>query len=186
MKHASCHLCTPPFPPSPLILGGWVYSNDVAKMDRWGETVAWASANGCAEIVNEIAHSDFYFVESLSTHTVGPLYAPMYRPWDYETKTRPSTEDLDRHFETLVSTWSEIVGEELSVATRPKAFTGRKARRLLVYASAHIRPPWGTWLQLSEEVSKRRAFTKFRASISSAIAPHEIDHVDFWIDIEHT
>lgn len=181
MKHASCRLCTPASPPTPLILSGWAYSNDAEKMRKWEETVAWASANGCPEIVNEIADADFYLVESPSTYTVGLLGGLMYRPWDFKTKTRvPSPEDLEQHLKVLVLRWSEIVGAELGVATRPKTFTGRKARRLLVCADAHVRPPWGGWLQLPKG-SPRGGHSDFRAAINNAISPHEIDHVDFTI-----
>jgi len=31
-----------PPPPQPLILNGWVFSNDVEKRNRWEETLAWA------------------------------------------------------------------------------------------------------------------------------------------------
>jgi hypothetical protein len=78
-----------------------------------------------------------------------------------------------------VSEWSEIVGEELGRATRPLAFTGKKARRLLVYADANVRPTWGGWCYLSHLKPERLTFTRFRAAINKAIAPHEIDHVHF-------
>ena len=50
-RHARTRPCVPPFPPVPLILAGWAYSNDVEKMQRWEETVAWARDNGCPEII---------------------------------------------------------------------------------------------------------------------------------------
>ena len=31
---AEAHDCTPPLPPKPLILNGWVFSNDIEKMNR--------------------------------------------------------------------------------------------------------------------------------------------------------
>lgn len=75
-QYARGHVCNPRSPPTPLILNGWVYSNDVNKMERWAETVAWAKANGCAEIVNAMADSEFYFVEQPSTYMVGPPQWP--------------------------------------------------------------------------------------------------------------
>jgi len=177
--YAKNHQCTPPFPPTPLILNGWAYSNDVEKMRRWEETVAWANANGCRDVILDIPAEDFYYVEEPTTYTVGPMGGPMYRPWGFESKERPSSEQIARHFETLLSGWSRIVGSELAHITRPVAFTGEKARRLLIYADGSARPPWGGWLHLSTAESERRAFTRFRAAINKAIAPHEVDHVDF-------
>jgi hypothetical protein len=63
-------------------------------------------------------------------------------------------------------------------------FSGRKGRRLVVYADPDIQPAWGNWFRLSNVESERRAFTRFRTAINKAIAPHEIDHVDFTIS-EH-
>ena len=62
-EHAKSRVCTPPVPPTPLILAGWNYSSDHEKMQRWTETVAWASTNGCSQIMDEIPECDFYFVE---------------------------------------------------------------------------------------------------------------------------
>ena len=59
---ATTHPCKPPAPPRPLILNGWVFSSDAEKRQRWEETVAWATANGCAELVSEIPERDFYYV----------------------------------------------------------------------------------------------------------------------------
>lgn len=183
-KFAKAHPCTPPSPPKPLILAGWAYSNDVEKMQRWEETVAWANDNGCLEFVREILDHDFYFVSESSTYTVGLAGGPMYRPWDFDSKLRPSSEEVARIFETLKCRWSEIVGPELAHITRPFAFTGEKARRLLVLADGSARPPWGGWLSLSHVETERRTFTRFRAAVNYAIAPHEIDHVDFTTDAE--
>ena len=103
----------------------------------------------------------------------------MYRPWDFKSKDRPSPEVLEKEMKTLQTRWSEIVGKELSRITQPIAFTGVKARRLLVKADVTSNPPWGGWTYLSSIESKRREFTRFRASVNKAIAPHEVDHIDF-------
>lgn len=176
--HAQMRPCVPPSPPKPLILTGWVYSNDVEKMRRWEETVAWAISNGCANIV-EIPDQDFYYVEKPTSYAVGPLGGPMYRPWDFKAKDRPPPHQVLEHLEALRSRWRDIAGPELARITRPLVFTGAKARRLLVQADAGARPPWGGWSQLSAVESERRTFTCFRASINRAIAPFEVDHVDF-------
>ncbi len=95
-EYARQHTCTPPSPPTPLILNGWAYSNDVQKLERWKETVAWATDNGCTELVSGMPDHDFYFVETPTTYTVGPMGGPMYRAWDFEKKDRPRSEQLAR------------------------------------------------------------------------------------------
>jgi hypothetical protein len=179
LRYAKAHPCTPPLPPTPLILAGWVSSNDVEKMRRWEETVGWANANNCTEVVEAIPDEDFYFVDEPTTYTISPLGGPMYQPWDLGCKGRPSLEEIAQHFETLKSRWSEIIGPELARITCPLAFTGNKARRLLIRAEGSARPPWGDWSRLSSVEAERRTFTRFREAINNAIAPHAVDHVDF-------
>jgi hypothetical protein len=99
--------------------------------------------------------------------------------------SRPAPDGLNRCLESLASRWVEIVGEQIGRATRPLKFTGAKARRLLIYADANVRPPWGDWGYLSNLESERRAFTEFRATLNKAIVPHEIDYVDFTTDTKH-
>jgi len=110
---------------------------------------------------------------------VGPMGGPMDRAWDFEAKNRPSSEQIAQSMEILLSRWAEIVGKEIMNITRPLAFTGSKARRLLVFANDSATPPWGEWSYLSKNEAKRRTFTELRASINRAIAPHEVDHIDF-------
>lgn len=178
-EYAQLHPCVPPSPPKPLILAGWAYTNDIEKIQRWEETVAWAAKNECTKLVSEIPDSDFYFAEKPTNCEVGPGGGPMYRPWDFETKSPPPSDQLAQLTDILLSRWPEIVGTELASVTRPLAFTGEKARRLLVQAKAATTPPWGSWSRLSTQESKRRTFTHFRAAINKAIAPHEVDHIDF-------
>lgn len=178
LEYAEAH-ARPSRPPPPLILAGWAYSNDTEKMRRWRETVEWASANGCAGIVEGISDADFYQVEEPTNYRVGPMGGPCYRPWDFESKVRPTSEELTKYFEYVSAHWAEIAGSRLATITRPLAFTGKKARRLLVQAEARAIPPWGGWTHLSNGALKRRTFTRFRAAVNKAIAPHEVDHVDF-------
>ena len=103
----------------------------------------------------------------------------MYRAWDFEAKSLPSPEQIAQVMDALLSSWSEIVGKEIGSITRPLAFTGEKARRLLVFADTAFTPPWGGWAYLSKQETERRTFTRFRAAINKAIIPHEVDHVDF-------
>lgn len=179
VDYAQSHPCTPTDPPIPLILAGWAYSNDIEKMQRWEETVAWAEKNGCPDLVTGIPDEDFYFVEMPTRYAVGLLGGPMYRTWNFEAKNRPSSEQLAQSLTTLRSHWSEIVGHEIARITRPLAFTGAKARRLVVFALASATPPWGGWSCFSKKEAERRTFTQFRAAINKAIVPHEIDHIDF-------
>ena len=125
-KYVQLHPCTMLSPPKPLIIAGWVYSNDVDKMQRWGKTIAWAAKNGCSNLVSGIPDRDFYFVEKPTSYEIGPLGGPIYRVWDFEVKGRPSSEQIDQFMEALLSCWSEIVGKKLASSTRPLAFTGKK------------------------------------------------------------
>ncbi len=178
-QFANSHSCKPPLPPKPLILAGWAYSNDVDKMHRWEETVAWASNNGCQELVTGIPDNDFYLVAKPTSYTVGPTGGPMHRPWDFDTKLRPPSEKVEHYFDLLKSRWSEIVGPALASISRPLTFTGKKARRLLVAADSCSSPPWGGWSYITPLEADRRTFTQFRSAINMAIAPHEVDHIDF-------
>src|SRR3990172_3725213 len=178
-RYARMHQCTPPAPPTPLILNGWVYSNDIEKLHRWEETIAWAENNGCIHLVSCIPEDDFYFVHEPTNYEVGPMGGPMYLPWDYKTKNRPSSEQISKSMGILLSRWHDIIGPELSKITRPKSFTGEKARRLLVSVIGEGTPPWGGWFHLSKQESARRAFTRFRKAVNETIAPHEVDHIDF-------
>lgn len=178
-KRAVTHPCTPPEPPTPLILSGWLLTNDIEKLERWKGTVAWAERNGCSGIVHGIADEDFYEVETSTTYEVGPTGGPLYRPWDFDERSRPADEDLRDALQALQSDWTRIVGQEIGVITRPLTFTGNKGRRLVVSYTEGAQPPWGSWSELSPVEDARRAFTRFRAAINQAIAPHEVDHIDF-------
>ena len=177
--YSETHVCEPSHPPVPLILNGWVYSNDIQKQERWQATVRWAARNGCDDLVERPSSDDFYTVSKPTSYTVGPGGGPMCRDWDFETKDRPSTEQLKNCMVMLTENWHKIVGEELAPITCPVAFTGKKARRLLVFADENCEAPWGGWNSRSSEESKRRTFTRFRRSINKAVKPHEVDHVDF-------
>jgi hypothetical protein len=171
-----------PLPPTPLILAGWNYSNDSEKEIRWKETVKWASDNGCIDLVDVIPDDEFYFAEEVITSTAGPLGGSMCREWNYEEKTRPTTDLLQENMSILLSTWQNIIGEKLADITGPLSFTGNKKRRLLVRVERGTMPPWGSWTQLSNIEENRRTFTKFRAAINKAIYPLEVDHIDFILD----
>jgi len=179
LEHAQAHACSPASPPVPLILTGWVFSNDTQKSLRWEETQTWASANGCKALVDSIPDEDYYVVDQLTTYAVGPFGGPMYLEWDSEPKPRPTKVELQRCLNLLSTRWPEVAGADLAAVTEPLSFSGAKARRLVVRAEAGARAPWGDWNELSKVEQDRRAFTRLREAVNAAIAPHEVDHVDF-------
>jgi hypothetical protein len=176
-KYARTHKCAPADPPRALVLSGWIYSNDLERKTRWDETIKWASANNCLDIVKDIPVSEYYEVVELSTYPIGPLGGPMYLSWNYDEKTPP--EALEQSLQILTTNWRSIAGRELSKITEPYMFSGKKARRLLVYYQKSYKPPWGDWSHLSGDESKRRTFTNFRAAVNKAISPHMVDHINF-------
>jgi hypothetical protein len=141
--------------------------------------MAWATQNGCSDFLSEIPAEQFYCVETPTSYVVGPMGGPMFRQWDSQSRTKPDDATLVRLMEILESRWTEVVGQDLAKATSPIGFTGAKARRLVVLADGSALPPWGTWTERAFDEEKRRSFTRLRAAINSAIAPHEVDHIDF-------
>jgi hypothetical protein len=170
-------------PPIPLILNGWVYSNDWDKKERWEQTVAWARNAGCSELTDSLSDEDFYFTSKVTTYAIGPLGGPMYREWDYETKDRPSKEALEQGLLRLQSEWSTIA-RELADATQPIGFTGAKARRLVIGVLKDVKPPWGDWDRLSGTEEKRRTFTVLRQTVNKVLEPLGVDHIDFKIQVK--
>ncbi len=171
--------CTPSRPPTPLILNGWTFSNDVEKKERWDETVEWALANGCANFTI-VPGERFYCTSVLSSSVIGPMGGPMFLAWDFERKQRPSAENLAKLLDLLSANWAAIVGSELARTTKPVRFSGAKYRNLRVVVSGRVPPPWGSWDHRSETESERRTFTKFRRAINNFISPHMVDHVQFF------
>lgn len=180
--HARTHTCDPVEPPMPLILNGWAFSNDLDKLHRWEAMVEWANKNGCADLLKSIPEEQFYCVETPASYTVGPMGGPMYREWDFQPRTKPDALILDSILEKLKSHWPEIAGSQISGMTQPLRFDGSKARRLVVRAIASTIPPWGSWEDLAPDEGRRRSFTRLRAAVNAAIAPHEVDHIDFQVE----
>lgn len=170
-----------PKPPVPLILNGWVFSNDVEKMDRWEDTLRWAQTAGCEPITSSLSDDDFYQTEEVTSYRIGPLGGPMHHPWDFETKQKPGQQVLDTGLLRLRENWPDLaIG--FATGTHPVGFSGNKARKLVVAVSEQVLPPWGTWDSLSNDEAKRRTFTAFRKAINEILHPHEVDHIDFVID----
>lgn len=93
-------------------------------------------------------------------------------------RERPTDDKLVELLTRLQERWPMLIGATLAGVTKPIAFSGRKKRRLVVLADPNASPPCGTWQALAEAPA-RSAFTSFRAAINRALAPHEVDHVDF-------
>jgi hypothetical protein len=110
--------------------------------------------------------------------------APRYPQSDFEAKVKPTKDELAKYLALLSSHWADVAGASLATVTRPLAFTGKKARRLLVCAETAATPPWGGWTYRAPDEEKRRTFTRFRAAVNKAIAPHEVDHVGFIMSYE--
>jgi hypothetical protein len=102
----------------------------------------------------------------------------MYLPWNFDAKPMPDAGSVRTALAVLVKHWPTIVGAELGRMTKPLRFTGKKKRRLVVEAAAEQAPPWGGWDYLASG-RERRAFTRLRSAINQAIAPLEVDHIDF-------
>jgi hypothetical protein len=165
-------------PPVPLILNGWVYSNDVEKAERWQATIKWAEARGLTSLLPRLTDDEQYVVEELSGYQIGPMGGPMFLPWDFTEKEKPSKELLQETLLRLKKEWADVVGADLARVTKPIGFTGAKGRRLLVQADNSMKPPWGEWDRLAPD-ERRRGFTKFRQAVNDAIAPLAVDHIDF-------
>lgn len=163
----------PPEPPVPLILGGWAFSSDRDKEQRWGALVAWANERGLAHLIPLIPEDDWYCVRTYSTppewHYSGTVHPK---------QVRPSNVDLTRYFAQLKSDWIELAGPVVGLHTRPLEFTGRRRRRLLVLADARGAPPWGDWNTFRPSAN-RESFTAFRRAVNARISPHCVDSIDF-------
>lgn len=165
-------------PPVPLILNGWVYTNDVDKAQRWEQTVKWANQNGYSNLIPQFSGDEIYCVEEMTSYNVGPNYGPMYLPWDFNKKEKPHTDSLRTALDHLKKHWANIVGATVAAITEPIGFTGVKKRRLLVHANGAGKPPWGEWHCLAND-DRRRTFTSLRKAVNEAIAPLMVDHIDF-------
>lgn len=165
-------------PPVPLILAGWVYTNDLEKKARWEATVAWAMGHALSHLIPPLSAAERHEVVRPSDYAIGPLGGPMYLEWDYTVKDRPPDDEAAKAIEVLKAKWMSVAGPELGDVTRPLRFTGAKLRRLLVEARRACAPPWGSWTRLANGEG-RRSFTRFRRAVNEAIAPLHVDHIDF-------
>jgi len=119
-----------------------------------------------------------YAVDQLSDYEIGPLVAPMHRPWNCDPKPKADARTRVAALEFLQANWQEVVGAELAAITSPCRLTGLKGRRLVVLVKTEQSPPWGSWTALAGD-ERRRAFAAFRSAVNRSIAPLEVDHIDF-------
>ena len=167
-------------PPTPLILGGWHFSSDAQKNSRWNETVTWARKHGVEHFLENIKDEHFYEVTEFTY--------PKEWNWSLESirpAVRPSDEQLESYLGLIQKNWKTLA-KGFSQQTLPVSFSGKKARTLNVkLLTTEPLPPWGTWgLEnvglLSQKFTSKVKFTVFRKGINLLIAPHKIDHVDFF------
>ncbi|MCC6165021.1 MAG: hypothetical protein IT182_16870 [Acidobacteria bacterium] len=168
-------------PPAPLILSGWTYSSDADKHARWQQTVRWAEERDCLELLQDITPDDMYRAPGLSSYRLGDERAF----WNTTERPLQPPEQLASSLAALLSNWDEIAPGGLSLVTRPLGWSGRKSRRLVVWADASAAAPWGTWASLDDDRSKRRSFTRLRASVNVAIQPHAVDDIVFVHDPDY-
>lgn len=71
MRYSKNHPCVPPEPPRLLILGGWAFSSDGEKAERWQETIDWAERNNCASIAADVHDGEYYGYEEPSDEVTG-------------------------------------------------------------------------------------------------------------------
>ena len=175
LQEASTTNRLPP-PPVPLILAGWWGSNDVQKQNRWQEALAWAERYGLGALLGDVAEESMYTVAKLSYHIAEDDQARRELNWSSDSKPRADAVARTKAMEVLQANWAKIAGAELAAITLPLRLTGSKGRRLEVLVKTEDAPPWGSWTALDE---RRRSFTAFRTAVNRAIAPLEVDHIDF-------
>ncbi|MBU1054527.1 MAG: hypothetical protein KKC46_11980 [Proteobacteria bacterium] len=168
-----------PKPPVPLILAGAAFSSASAIRARWIDLINWTNEYGFSSILmNNLPESPSYDVaESIAGVSAnGKGWWPEIGEQFHQPKQKPSKEIILATLNRLKIEWEVIVGIELGKETFPKKFTGKKARRLVVFANPNFSPPWGNWYSVNRNPN---AFSKFRKTINAAISPMEVDNIDF-------
>jgi len=159
-------------PPRPLILAAWTTTSDLDKQNQWKKTLQWAEDHDLSHLIPFLSSEECYYVEILSTD------AGFSFRYDYhEPKDRPTDEDVQRALLRLRDKWNSLFLAKLASATYPLTFTGKKLRRLLVWADERYTPSWGSWKHIDR--LKRKEFTKFRQKVNDTINPLYVDHIDF-------
>lgn len=168
-----------PGPPVPLILAGAAFSSAREIRARWAELLDWAEKHGFMEVLlvhYEPPEGKDYAEQAAGVSVDGRGWWPDTTYWNSEPRVRPTAEQVAVAFATLLSRWHKIAGEALAAHTRPVSFTGKKKRRLVVQVNGAYVPEWGSWD--SCELAPV-AFRRLRLAVNAAIAPLEVDHIDF-------
>ena len=160
-------------PPRPLILAGWNFSGDSEKKDRWEGTVLWAKEHELAELIPQLTPDKEYRVDVLQEYSEIEFGEQFFEP-----RTKPKSEEVIEALEKLKDDWENVAGSELAAVTYPIRFTGKKRRRLTIATDESFKPQWGSWQSVSLG-GRRSSFSRFRAAVNEAIAPHSVDHIDF-------
>lgn len=145
---------------------------------RWDETIRWTDSNNCSHLLN-FDELSYYEKMQITSYDIGPMGGPMYQDWDFESKKRPLDQELDTYLSQLVSGWGDIAPDSIALVTKPMAFSGKKARNLIVEYSTDNNPPWGEWDELSPDRDERYQFTILRRKVNEVIDPHKVDHITF-------
>ena len=123
-------------PPTPLILAGWNFSGDFEKNAVWEATKKWANEMDLSHLIPELTDKQSYLVSSMQSYSCPSEF------WNYSPREKPEKGAIDIAIEKLKKNWASIVGLKLAEITTPICFTGKKGRRLLVYADFCTKPPW--------------------------------------------
>jgi hypothetical protein len=168
--------------PVPLILSGAAFSTATAIRQRWRETLVWAESHGCMDVLlrHYVApHSGMDVANQLSgVDDDGNGWWPDTSHWNTEPRATHTSDEVRNAIHELKANWLEVAGESLCSALDPVEITGPKSRRLVVMVLKEVSPPWGSWESVS---SNPGAFRDFRHRVNVAIAPLEVDHIDFVI-----
>ncbi len=167
-------------PPIPLILGGWWYSTEHEKQQRFFQHLRYAEKNG---IIKEVSGFIRSLTEDEWCHSGNAgCNIDLLNNYSYEVfapKEKPGKEILEKALNYVTENWTKIAGSLISQATKPLNFSGKKARRLNIQViNDEVRPPWGSWWSLKNS-NNPKSFTLFRESVNKSITSHSIDHIFF-------
>jgi hypothetical protein len=168
-----------PKPPVPLILAGAAFSSARDIRRRWGDFICWANENALAELFLGAlppAPTEDFAERLAGVSEEGRGWWPSFGEQYHEPKKRPSKESAAAALRRLIEGWPQVAGHEIAPYTRPVCFRGSKLRRLVVFADVDSLPPWGSWSYIR---FNPLSFTNFRKSVNVAIAPLEVDVIDF-------
>ncbi len=168
----------------PLILAGWWASSEREKQVRLREQIEYAGQNGLLAWIDSqlrgLSQADWCH-EGAAGGSVD-YFTPGMRWMGRAPSARPSESDIRGAIERLKQGWPLIAGASISSRTEPLRLTGTKRRRLVCSVSRsaeNFAPPWGEWQAIT---ANRTAFSRLRRAVNEAMAPLEVDHVDFEVE----